>query len=463
MSELLALVRERLGTLDDQTRAEAVDALAHLASAPVAGARNRPADPGDEERRARTEAEAAQRRIAFLYQATSTLFAGPLDAAARLTTLARLVVPDVADWCVVDRLVDADSYERAARAHWQPDAHDREIPSARFTVDAKAPLGVSKVLTTGASELVTLCSPPLTAALAASGDPLLARLSAQSYIIVPLKSEDKTMGAVTFAFAESDRRYDADDLAMLEDLAHRASLALENARLYQAAQQAVRVREDLLAIVSHDLRSPLSAVSMAAALLTRSAGAPDPVRLTKYADTIKRSTERMEALIRDLLSFASIEAGHLVIEPKPTLVDDLLRDVLELMQPIAASKQVALDIDHDATGRILMGDRGRLSQVFSNLIGNAIKFSPAGSIVRIGARATGHVAHFTVADSGPGIPKEAQPRIFERFWQAETTARQGTGLGLFIAKGIVEAHRGRIWVESEVGRGSTFQFTVPLA
>ena len=454
MSELLALVRERLGTLDDQERAAAVDALAHLEAVPDKS--------GSEERQARAHAEAAQRRIAFLYQATSTLFAGPLDISSRLNTLTQLVVPDVADWCVVDRLVDDQTYERAARAHWRPDAVADDPPTARFSVDRKAPLGVSNVLATGQSELVTHVSPTLTEALAASPDPLLAQLGAKSYIIVPLQSQDMRFGTVTFAFAESDRRYDADDLAMLEDLARRAALALENARLYQAAQQAVRVREDLLAIVSHDLRSPLSAVSMAAALLTRQAAAPDPARLQKYADTIKRSTERMEALIRDLLSFASIEAGHLVIEPKPTLVDDLLRDVLELMQPIASAKQVALDIDHEATGRIVRGDRGRLLQVFSNLIGNAIKFSPGGSIVRIGAHAAGGFAHFSVTDSGPGIPKDAQPRIFERFWQAENTARQGTGLGLFIAKGIVEAHRGRIWVESEVGRGSSFQFTVPL-
>jgi signal transduction histidine kinase len=423
-------------------------------------------NPSDE-RTARAEAEAAQRKIAFLYQVSGTLFAGPLDERARLKTLASLVVPDLADWCIVDRVAgDAPtSYERVVISHWDPEKIEhlgtfpRELPLL-----PDAAMGVSKVLTRGRSELVSDVSPELLATIAASGDPLLGTLGARSYLVVPLAGVQRPIGAITFVFAESNRRYGTDDVALAEDLSQRAALALENARLYQQARDAVRLREDLLAIVSHDLRNPLNAISVTVDLLGRAQPTPESTQKTRdYAERLRRLTTRMEHLIRDLLSFASIGAGRLTLELQPTPVEDLIREALEVMQATANTKGVTVTVADGAPSALVRCDKERALQVFSNLLGNAIKFSAGGAAVHLEARATGDEIEFSIADSGPGIAPEALSHIFERYWQAEETREgAGLGLGLYIAKGITDAHRGRIWAESTVGQGSRFHFTLPV-
>jgi signal transduction histidine kinase len=413
-----------------------------------------------------SRAEAAQRKIAFLYQVTGTLFAGPLDPRVRLTTLANLVVPDLADWCVVDMLTGKEpaGYERVAVSHWDPEKIERLGKLTReLPLPTEAAVGVSKVLVRGRSELVSDVSADVLQSIAGSADPLLSLLNARSYVIVPLQGAERPVGAITFVFSESNRRYGTDDLTLVEDLSQRAALALENARLYQQARDAVSLREDLLAIVSHDLRNPLNAIGVIADLLARAAPTPESVARThEYGERLRRSALRMEHLIRDLLSFATIGAGRLTIEAHPTPVADLLREAMEVMQPSAAAKPVTIALGEVTPDAAVLCDKERVLQVLSNLIGNGIKFSPPGAAVRLAARRAGAEVEVSVSDDGPGIAPDALSHIFERFWQVRETARQGTGLGLYIAKGIVEAHRGRIWAESTVGVGSTFRFTLPF-
>ena len=229
-------------------------------------------------------------------------------------------------------------------------------------------------------------------------------------------------------------------------------------RAYDEARQAIDAREDVLKMVSHDLRNPLNTISMSAGLMLEVA-LPEDQRV-KQLSMIKRAGERMNRLIQDLLDVAKIEAGRLGIEPKPIDIGPLVSEAVDMLRPLAMEKGIRLDV-LVATGLpVIAADAGRVLQVLSNLVGNAIKFTPRGGRVTIRVELVAGSVRFCVADTGPGIPPEQLPKIFGRFWQADRSDRRGIGLGLAIAKGIVEAHGGRIDVESRVGEGTTFYFTL---
>ena len=171
----------------------------------------------------------------------------------------------------------------------------------------------------------------------------------------------------------------------------------------------------------------------------------------------------MEHLIKSMLDVATIEAGTFSVVPVPCTIEDLLRETMEMFANLATSKQVRLEQMVKTPGLAVEADHERVLQVFSNLVGNALKFTPQGGCVTIAAEPQGAMVRFAVLDTGPGIAPEHLPRVFDRFWKKETSGTKGTGLGLFIAKGIVDAHGGRIWVESRIGQGTAFYFTLPLA
>jgi signal transduction histidine kinase len=229
------------------------------------------------------------------------------------------------------------------------------------------------------------------------------------------------------------------------------------------AEAAVAARDELLAIVSHDLRNPLSAILTGAAVLNRttSDGAQGEL-VHKSARAIIRSAERMNRIIADLLDLAQIEAGQLAVEQKPEDVAAIVREGIEMLHPLAVKLELKLDGSVSAGLRVHC-DRGRVLQIVSNLVGNALKFTPKGGAIVIDAQALGSEAHFYVRDSGRGISEEDLSRIFDRFWHSSKNNRQGIGLGLSIVKGLVEAQNGRVWVESALGVGTTFFFTLPLA
>jgi PAS domain S-box-containing protein len=229
----------------------------------------------------------------------------------------------------------------------------------------------------------------------------------------------------------------------------------------ERARRATQARDDLLAIVSHDLRNPLNSIKLSAGMLGREIANPeDAPRAFKQVATIVHAAERMEHLISDLLDLAQLEAGGLAIRRKAVDGAALINDSLEIFRPAAAAKKLHLESE-STPGIAALADRDRVLQIMSNLIGNAIKFTPEGGwiLVRV-ARSDGE-AQFTVSDTGPGIAPEDLPRIWGRFWQSRRDS--GIGLGLTIAKAIVEAHGGRIWAETHPGSGTTFHFTLPLA
>jgi len=231
-------------------------------------------------------------------------------------------------------------------------------------------------------------------------------------------------------------------------------------RLYDEAQRIIDAREEILRIVAHDLRNPLNTIHMATSLLIEEPG-PETARVSQLR-IIQRSGERMNHLIQDLLSVTTIEAGRLSIAPRKVAVHELFREASEMLEPIAREKAIAFTVSVADDLPAVRADPARMLQVISNLVGNAVKFTPAGGTITLSAiRADGRV-QCSVADTGPGIPAAQIPRLFGKFWQAKRGDGRGVGLGLAIARGIVEAHGGTIGVQSEEGRGSVFSFALPV-
>jgi signal transduction histidine kinase len=217
-----------------------------------------------------------------------------------------------------------------------------------------------------------------------------------------------------------------------------------------------------MALVSHDLKNPLSVILMTAASIARRFDASESQQLEQF-QMIRRSAERMNRLIRDLLDVASVDAGKLIVEPQSIAVASLVDEAIEAIRPLAAAKTLAIVSELSPDARHVWADPSRLQQVFANLLGNALKFSPQGGSIIVRAEPMDDRVRFAVADSGPGIAQDDLAHLFDRFWQAPRTARMGSGLGLSIVKGIVQAHEGRVWVESKLGAGSTFFFTLRAA
>jgi PAS domain S-box-containing protein len=253
-------------------------------------------------------------------------------------------------------------------------------------------------------------------------------------------------------------------VAAVYDISAEKAMAQERERLLEEAKRAVRVRDDILAVVSHDLRNPAGVVALAASQLAQRADALDPATVRKLAGRIHRAASGMQQIIGDLLDFSRIEMGRLVVEPSDQSAGEVVAEAIDAFVGLAAQRGVEMRARLEALeGVRLRCDRGRIVQVLSNLIGNALKFVAPGRGVEIGGRADDHDLVVFVRDEGPGISAEHLSHVFDRYWQSDATdARRGLGLGLAIVKGIVEAHGGRAWVESPPGQGATFAFSLPL-
>jgi signal transduction histidine kinase len=257
---------------------------------------------------------------------------------------------------------------------------------------------------------------------------------------------------------------------MMRRLAGAVQTALDHRLLYartieseQAAKRATAAREELVAVVSHDLKTPLATISMTTDVLLQVLAPAAGSDVRRSLERIGRSADRMGRLIHDLLDLARLEGGHLSIDPAPNEVSGLMNDVVEQLRAEAGAK--SLHVDHQVApgAERARFDRERILQVLANLVGNAIKFTPAQGEIALRSERQGTEVVLSVRDTGPGIPEDQRVHIFDRYWQAPETAQLGTGLGLSIAKGLVELHGGRIWVTSAPGAGSTFSFTLPAA
>jgi signal transduction histidine kinase/CHASE3 domain sensor protein len=405
-----------------------------------------------EAQRARAAAEREERRAAFLATAGQEL-ASSLDYEHAIATLAKLIVPNIADICVIDLAEPDGALRRAAVAH-RDVAREHELETRVGQVMSDVPDALALVIRERESRIIGYASSLLDYAGVAPDE-------RRSLIAVPLVSRGQTIGVILAAAAE-ETLFTQEDAALVSELSRHGSLAIDNARLYRESQQAVQAREEVLAIVSHDLRNPLNAVMLAASLLqTSDKVAPDD---REQLEIIDISAKRMQRLIADLLDVTRLEGGkQLPIEPAPLDVQSLFEETYELFKSQAATGSITLQCQAPKNVPPVYADRHRVLQVLSNLIGNAMKFTPSGGMITCRAEPDDGKVLISVADTGPGIPSENLGDIFNPYWQAKRTARLGAGLGLPIAKGIVESHGGRIWVESETGKGTKFLFTLPVA
>lgn len=238
----------------------------------------------------------------------------------------------------------------------------------------------------------------------------------------------------------------------------------EQVELHKRLQRAVRARDDTVAVVAHDLRNPLSAVKMLSAALQRSEADRMSPEGAEQLQLIRDAALQMDRLIQDLLDVTRVETGKLVVVPQPLTMIALLEGALRTLRPLVEEAGLELRIDLPSTLPTVQADPERIAQVLSNLIGNAIKATSRGGRIIVAAAEREDVVEVSVADLGTGISREQLPHIFDRFWQATQSSirSRGAGLGLPIARGIVQAHGGRIWAESEHGKGATFYFTLPV-
>jgi PAS domain S-box-containing protein len=410
-----------------------------------------------------TERKLEEQAQRFIAQA-GVLLETSLDQDVILNSLARLAIPTLADFCLIDVLEESGGLYRAAKAHVDPSGEALLRASVPQPGDADADRElIYKVIRSRQPVLVRDCSETslATLKLAPSLIETLRRLSATSFMIVPLLTREQVFGAITLGAGESGRHYDLLDLLTAEQLAQRAARTIDNGRLYDHAQRAIRARDEVLAVVSHDLRNPLSTISLSASLLLdeRAGRRTEPSRLL---GVIMRSAEQANTMIKNLLDVSSIEAGHFSVNRTREDAVELMHQAHELLAPLAEQKSIRLEWEMPDEHLIVSADANQLHRVFSNLVGNAIKFTREGGAVRVRAEARGAELQFSVSDNGPGIAAEQLPHVFDRFWQARHGDRRGAGLGLSIVRGIVEAHGGRVWVESQLGTGTTFHFTVPL-
>ena len=414
--------------------------------------------------------EAAAQYALFLAEAGKRL-ASSLDYEATLSEIPRLAVPAIADWCAVDMLDENASIQRVASAHVNParqsignDLAQRYPPSPLSAYD------VPQVLRTESPSLVTEFSDELLMRRAADGEhmELLREFGALSEMIVPLIARGRTLGALTLATADSGRRYGETDLLLARDLAGRCALAIDNARLYSTAREAVELRDRFLASVTHDLKSPLATISGQAQLLRRAIRlerGEGSVPVDEGLARIEATVERMASMIDELLDVARLELRH------PLELERRRMDLVALARLVASEhqQQTQRHIIQLAGERELIGewDPPRLQRVLDNLLSNALKYSPDGGMVTVAIVRdeddAGAWAILSVRDQGLGIPVADLPRIFEAFQRAHNVARiGGSGVGLTVALQIVAQHGGTLTVDSREGYGSTFTVRLPV-
>jgi signal transduction histidine kinase len=395
--------------------------------------------------------------LRFLTRAGRVL-SGSLDPEETLERLVQLAVPRVACFAMIDLARPGGRLDRVAYRHVDEAREPLLNRPEPFLPEEEGLVPLATVLATAEPVLIENVEQHWSGGAAVLDR--IRSLAGRSLMIVPLLAGEELLGALTFGSTRTDRFYHRQDLALARELARSAALAIENARLYRKAEHAIAGRDEVLGVVSHDLRNPVNRVRMAAELMTTTYELPADAK--RMAGMIIRAADEMNRLIGDLLDVTRIEAGGLSIETGATPLPNLLDRLEEAFAPAAQEKRVAWEVEPPAAPATLEIDDGRILQALGNLVGNAIKFTPEGGSVRVVTEQTSRVVRIGVRDTGPGMDEMQLAHVFDRFWQSRAGDRRGAGLGLAIARGIIEAHGGRIRIDSRIGVGTTAWVELPL-
>ena len=410
---------------------------------------------------ARKRAEGAQRFLAEAAAALST----SLDYEKTLDSIAELAVPTLADVCVVDMIEDHSLRQRStAQAGAAYDECLRSIQS-RYTLDTDSPQPIWDVLRTGVSRLVN--DVPDTQLPSEHVDVEALRsmrdVGVESCMVVPLVIRGRPAGAISFMSVDPRHRYSKDDLALADEFAARAAVAVDNARLYRDAKEAVKARDEFLSVAAHELKTPMTSlrgfVQLAIRQLDRD-GTPDPMQVRQALRVIDQQSRKLSNLISQLLDVSRLEAGRLSLERQVVDIGKLVEGVVEAV--MASSTEHAILVRIPVTVLALV-DPLRVEQVAINLLDNAIRYSPAGSLIDVEvSQPSRDTVRLSVRDHGPGIPPEFRDQIFTRFNHTQSTDRVGgMGLGLYISREIVQLHGGEIVAEFPEDGGTRFVVALP--
>lgn len=438
---------------------QSAHALANLATAALTTA-----DLHDQLRTERNAVELDRQRASFLADAT-TVLSKSLDYERTLAAVAELAVPKIADWCGVDIVAEDGQVRRLAVAHVDPDklAYVREIQE-RYPPDPNAPGTVLDVIRTATPRIMETIPAKLIATAARDEEHrrLIDTLQLRSFMCVPLVTTSGLRGAISLVFAESGRHYSEADLPFAQDLAARASLAIDNAIAYRRASEANRIKDEFLATLSHELRTPLNAILGYAQMV--SAGVVAGEQQSKALSVIAKNAYTLNQIVADVLDVSRIVSGKLRLEPRVIEVAEVVSNAVATVRPAVAAKHISLNVEKDPALATLYVDPERIQQVIWNLLSNAVKFTPIGGRIEVRITRTGTFAEISVTDNGQGIDPAFLPHVFDRFRQADSSfAREhgGLGLGLAIVRELVELHGGTVSARSE-GRGTGASFSVRL-
>lgn len=416
--------------------------------------------------RAELELQRERDRLAFLAEASTSL-ASSLDYQATLGHIAQLVVAQFADWCTIDVRDEDGELRRLFVTHRDP-SRGEAVERMKQLLTRNRSGVIQHVIDTGEPSLTPLIDWASFRARYAD-DPeaieISEALGAASYMIVPLIAAGRSFGAISMISADPQRIFGPSDLELACEVGRRAAYAIDNARLYRQAHEANRAKDEFLATLSHELRTPMTATLGWAAML-KMQELPETMRLA--VDTIERSTRAQAKLIDEILDVSRIVTGKLQLAIAPMRIRPIVEAALEAIRPSIVAKGIELEADFsEITGQPL-GDGERLQQVISNLLSNSVKFTPAGGAIRVSVeQPSPDQVNIVVRDTGCGVPRKFLPYIFERFRQADSSTSRthgGLGLGLAIVKSIVELHGGSVLAESEgEGKGATFTIALPIA
>jgi signal transduction histidine kinase/CHASE3 domain sensor protein len=401
---------------------------------------------------------------AQLLNEASRVLASTLDYEKTLETIAKLAVGELAEWCGVDLVQEDGTVRQAVVAHVDEEKIKwaKEL-NKRYPPDYNGPSGAGHVIRTGQPEIYPEITDEMLVAAARDEQHLVItrELQIKSAIIVPMSARGHTLGALTLISTQKGRRYDDADLALALELATRAALAIDNARLYRSALAASEAKSAFLATMSHELRTPLNAIIGYQSLLKEGIDGTLNEGQLKQLNRIRASADHLLSLIDEVLTYSRVEAGKEILHQDEVRLRPLMEEAVVMVMPLAEAKGVSLRVEvPDAE---LHTDAGKLRQIILNLLSNAVKFTDWGEVT-LRARENEDRIDFQVVDTGIGIARENQERIFEPFWQVEqspTRRAGGTGLGLSVSRSLARLLGGDVAVKSAVGEGSTFTLSLP--